>query len=80
MYVLETRSIWRSDDVAVRALETGNDHRPWTYDNATEDTIRSYINMRCEPYLFVPNLLLLKIKVGNGSLAKMVPSQRNGLL
>ena len=32
----------------------GSDHRPWTYDNHTEDTIRSYINMR---YKLLPSLI-----------------------
>ena len=32
----------------------GSDHRPWTYDNHTEDVIRSYLNMR---YKQLPSLI-----------------------
>merc|ERR1719240_1382884 len=32
----------------------GNDHRPWTYYNATEDAIRNYLNTR---YKLAPSLI-----------------------
>ena len=32
----------------------GNDHRPWTYDDATEAAIKSYLTMR---YKLVPSLI-----------------------
>jgi hypothetical protein len=32
----------------------GSDHRPWSYDNHTEDSIRSYITMR---YKLIPSLI-----------------------
>ena len=32
----------------------GSDHRPWTYDNHTEDVIRSYLNMR---YKLLPTFI-----------------------
>ena len=32
----------------------GSDHRPWSYDNHTEDTIRSYLQMR---YKMIPSLI-----------------------
>jgi hypothetical protein len=35
----------------------GNDHRPWTYGNETEDVVRSYLNLR---YLLVPTLVAVQ--------------------
>ena len=32
----------------------GADHRPWSYDNHTEDVIRTYLKMR---YAFMPSLI-----------------------